>query len=158
MQIQKCFTGTGYEIDESPIKKGDREFEIEIKHTMITDDNIDSTIILNLFPTINNKLLQCTGRYCERYAGDILYDFESIKEWVHEKIHLRERFSKRVFYFGFREMGVDGEQMMKARLSAGEIHAYRAVYAEEISVVMTECDCNSSSCEVMLTAKLMRME
>lgn len=157
MRIQKCLTGKGYEIDESPIRKDDREFKIEIKQGLITDaDSIKNHIILNLFPAINTKLIQCTGRYCENYAGDILYDFESIKDWVYEKICFRERFSKRVFYFGFREMGVDGEQMLKARLSEGEIHAYRAIYAEEISVDLIEY--GSSGCEVMITAKLMRME
>ena len=156
MQIRKCFTEKGYEIDESPIRKDDREFKIEIKQSLINDGNLNSNVILNLFPAINTKLIQCAGRYCESYAGDILYDFDSIKDWVHEKVLRKRAHSKRMFYFGFREMGVDGEQMLKAGLSEGEIHAYRAIYAEEISVDLIEID--SSSCEVMITDKLMRME
>ena len=49
--------------------------------------------------TITNKMVQLAGRFCEHYAGDIVYDANAFIKAIEEK----QNFNRYLF---FREMGV----------------------------------------------------
>ena len=74
------------------------------------------------------RLINEAGRWCESYASDILIDFESIKAYL-ERLKNGEESEGREFWFGFRQMGVDGLSFIQSRTEREYAsHVYRAVW------------------------------
>ena len=75
-----------------------------------------------------SRLINEAGRWCESYASDILIDFESIKAYL-ERLKNGEESEGREFWFGFRQMGVDGLSFIQSRTEREYAsHVYRAVW------------------------------
>lgn len=75
-----------------------------------------------------SRLINEAGRWCESYASDILIDFESIKAYL-ERLKNGEESEGREFWFGFRQMGVDGKSFIESRTEREYAsHVYRAVW------------------------------
>lgn len=86
-------------------------------------------------------LIQQAGRWCESYASDILIDIDSVKAYLIGMGEGMEKPEDREFWFGFREMGVDGLTFIEARTE--RVYAsmvYRAVWHWEFTVEETEGD------------------
>ena len=80
------------------------------------------------FSTEWSRLICEAGRWCESYASDILIDFESIKAYL-ERLKNGEESEGREFWFGFRQMGVDGLSFIQSRTEREYAsHVYRAVW------------------------------
>ena len=75
-----------------------------------------------------SRLINEAGRWCESYASDILINFESIKAYL-ERLKNGEESEGREFWFGFRQMGVDGLSFVQSRTEREYAsHVYRAVW------------------------------
>ena len=75
-----------------------------------------------------SRLINEAGRWCESYASDILIDFESIKAYL-DSLANGETMENREFWFGFRQMGVDGLSFIQSRTEREYAsHVYRAVW------------------------------
>ena len=75
-----------------------------------------------------SRLICEAGRRRESYASDILIDFESIKAYL-ERLKNGEESEGREFWFGFRQMGVDGLSFIQSRTEREYAsHVYRAVW------------------------------
>lgn len=75
-----------------------------------------------------SRLINEAGRWCESYASDILIDFESIKAYL-ERLKNGEESEGREFWFGFRQMGIDGLSFIQSRTEREYAsHVYRAVW------------------------------
>ena len=75
-----------------------------------------------------SRLICEAGRWCESYASDILIDFQSIKAYL-ERLKNGEESEGREFWFGFRQMGVDGLSFIQSRTEREYAsHVYRAVW------------------------------
>ena len=75
-----------------------------------------------------SRLINEAGRWCESYASDILIDFEAIKAYL-ERLENGEESEGREFWFGFRQMGVDGLSFIQSRTEREYAsHVYRAVW------------------------------
>ena len=80
------------------------------------------------FSTEWSRLINEAGRWCESYASDILIDFATIEAYLGQLANGEES-EGREFWFGFRQMGVDGLSFIQSRTEreyAG--HVYRAVW------------------------------
>lgn len=81
-----------------------------------------------------SRLICEAGRWCESYASDILIDFESIKAYL-ERLASGEESEGREFWFGFRQMGVDGLSFIQSRTEREYAsHVYRAVWRWSFTV------------------------
>ena len=81
-----------------------------------------------------SRLINEAGRWCESYASDILIDFESIKAYL-ERLKNGEESEGREFWFGFRQMGVDGLSFIQSRTEREYAsHTYRAVWRWSFTV------------------------
>ena len=81
-----------------------------------------------------SRLINEAGRWCESYASDILIDFESIKAYL-ERLKNGEESEGREFWFGFRQMGVDGLSFIRSRTEREYAsHTYRAVWRWSFTV------------------------
>ena len=81
-----------------------------------------------------SRLICEAGRWCESYASDILIDFESIKAYL-ERPKNGEESEGREFWFGFRQMGVDGLSFIQSRTEREYAsHVYRAVWRWSFTV------------------------
>ena len=81
-----------------------------------------------------SRLINEAGRWCESYASDILIDFESIKAYL-ERLKNGEESEGREFWFGFRQMGVDGLNFIQSRTEREYAsHVYRAIWRWSFTV------------------------
>ena len=81
-----------------------------------------------------SRLICEAGRWCESYASDILIDFEAIREYL-DSLASGETMESREFWFGFRQMGVDGLPFIESRTkSEYASHVYRAVWKWSFTV------------------------
>ena len=81
-----------------------------------------------------SRLINEAGRWCESYASDILIDFESIKAYL-GRLKNGEESEGREFWFGFRQMGVDGLSFIQSRTEREYAsHVYRAVWRWSFTV------------------------
>ena len=86
------------------------------------------------FSTEWSRLINEAGRWCESYASDILIDFETIKAYL-ERLASGEEAEGREFWFGFRQMGVDGLSFIQSRTEREYAsHVYRAVWRWSFTV------------------------
>lgn len=77
---------------------------------------------------IYSKLIELTGRYCERFASDLLYDLQDVASFTEAcEINKPNRW---VLGFGFRECGVDGNSFLEHRLK--DSFDYRRIVALNI--------------------------
>lgn len=79
--------------------------------------------------SISSKLIQLAGRQCEMYASDIIYSINTMEANMRKLTPaIPSSISE---YFGFREMGVDHETFIAARLSSPEIYSstpYKSIW------------------------------
>jgi len=87
-------------------------------------------------------LVQNAGRWCERYASDIIVDIEEVKHRVLDnplEFLDGEKKKEISFLFGFRQDGVDYNSFIESRLMQGTpIEFYRAIY--ELKLFVEETD------------------
>ena len=81
------------------------------------------------FAKLFRNVMQSLVDHCKHYPSDILYDIESIRNFLRNPDDVDGR---REFYIGIRENGVDGETFIKSRLeTAGKWYGenpYKAIY------------------------------
>ena len=81
-----------------------------------------------------SRLINEAGRWCESYASDILIDFETIEAYLGQLANGEES-EGREFWFGFRQMGVDGLAFIRSRTEREYAsHVYRAVWRWSFTV------------------------
>ena len=86
------------------------------------------------FSTEWSRLICEAGRWCESYASDILIGGESVKADL-ERLASGEESEGREFWFGFRQMGVDGLNFIRSRTEREYAsHVYRAVWRWSFTV------------------------
>ena len=102
-------------------------YENDVRESMRTGAWLDGLRDCN-FSREWSRLINEAGRWCESYASDILIDFESIKAYL-ERLKNGEESEGREFWFGFRQMGVDGLSFIQSRTEREYAsHVYRAVW------------------------------
>lgn len=82
------------------------------------------------YSTILTVLIKEAAK-CEHYASDLFIDWRAVVEFIEDPTP-----GNRVFYFGFRDMGVDGNAFVEARLASPACYGknpYRALYLLEIA-------------------------
>jgi len=93
-------------------------------------------------------LIQSAGQ-CRFYSSDLLYDIESINDAIQscaDSILVGDSSFERIFYLGFREMGVDGNSFIAHKIEHGNCytsfegvdairHIYHALYCVTVNVV-----------------------
>ena len=90
--------------------------------------------------SVRSRLIQAVGKNVIAYASDILVDLKKVDEFLEERRKAYESGSVNrtvtLFKFGLRELGVDGNAEILARLRNGEDYykAYKAVYDLVITV------------------------
>lgn len=88
----------------------------------------DGTFSINLSSPLT-LLIQTAGRYCERYASDLFYDWETITKLIKTPPKDGDNV---LFVFGFRKNGVDDEICVKRSSNTyRKILAARLVYKRE---------------------------
>lgn len=75
--------------------------------------------------SIYSKLIQEAGRYCDRFASDLLYDIQSIEH------HLEAQKSE-TLYIGFRRYGVDNNAYIATKIPQELDSTYRVIYSVKI--------------------------
>lgn len=97
------------------------------------------------YSNIQSRLIQEAGRWCKRYASDILYNLSEIERELDSP-----NLEKSIHFFGFRENGVDHAEFILSQLNGGSPkEIYRAVWKLEISVT-NESRCTMSLHEINL--------
>lgn len=76
--------------------------------------------------SILTRLIQEAGRFCENYASDLFIDWQDVECSV-DLFSCAEKIEK-VFLFGFRQDGVDGENFIFSRYNSGNHSNPRAEY------------------------------
>ena len=108
-------------------------YENDVRESIKNGAWLDSLRDCN-FSTEWSRLICEAGRWCESYASDILIDFESIKGYL-ERLANGEETEGREFWFGFRQMGVDGKSFIESRTEREYAsHVYRAVWRWSFTV------------------------
>ena len=67
------------------------------------------------YSSILTRLIQEAGRFCEYYASDLFIDWSSVMRYI----DTAEAQEKKTFFFGFRQMGVDGNSFVESRFTSG---------------------------------------
>lgn len=75
--------------------------------------------------SIYSKLIQEAGRYCDRFASDLLYDIQNIEH------HLEAQKSE-TLYIGFRRYGVDSNAYITTKIPQELDSTYRVIYSVKI--------------------------
>ena len=102
-------------------------YENDVRESIENGAWLDSLRDCN-FSSEWSRLINEAGRWCESYASDILIDFESIREYLNSLAN-GETMESREFWFGFRQMGVDGLSFIESRTEREYAsHVYRAVW------------------------------
>lgn len=119
--------------DINRIGHGFKELTQEVDYNLVDDrkvlatdlqHNYDYTTLSNIY----SKLIELTGRYCERFASDLLYDLQDVASFTEAcKIDKPNRW---VLGFGFRECGVDSNSFLERRLK--DSYEYRRIVALNI--------------------------
>ena len=75
-----------------------------------------------------SSLIGAAGRFCERFASDLLIDYESYIRLLPELVGNR---IEHTWLFGFREYGVDGNGFVESRLEHSRYgrQEYRQLWA-----------------------------
>ena len=73
---------------------------------------------------ISNILIENIGRFCERYQTDFLVLWDSL-------IKCMKNDDDGIYYFGIRELGVDGNTYITLRLNEPNNNPYRKIFAVE---------------------------
>lgn len=76
-----------------------------------------------------SRLICEAGRWCESYASDLMIDMDSVRAYLIGMAEGMEEPENREFWFGFRQMGVDGLSFIQSRTEREYAsHVYRAVW------------------------------
>lgn len=78
---------------------------------------------------ISSKLIQLAGRQCEMYASDIIYSIQEMETDIRKLTPATPYTISE--YFGFRDMGVDHETFIAARLNNPEVYSstpYKSIW------------------------------
>lgn len=78
------------------------------------------------YSSIFTELIHAAG-VCEYFASDIFIDLKGIEQTIINA-------ENGVFYFGYRNSGVDGNAFVKCRLAENRYYEYIRLYRLEISV------------------------
>lgn len=78
---------------------------------------------------------------CEHYASDLFIDWQSVAAFIEDPTP-----GTRTWLFGFRDMGVDGEMFVKARLESPGCYGnpYRVIYG-----LIIDKNADGDACMVM---------
>lgn len=125
--------------DINRIGHGIQEITQKVDHNLSNNRKVLATDLQHsgdyaTLSDIYSKLIELTGRYCERFASDLLYDLQDVASFTEAcKIDKPNRW---VLGFGFRECGVDGNSFLEHRLK--DSYKYRRVVALNIEDRMDE--------------------
>lgn len=70
---------------------------------------------LNL-STIASKLIEQAGRWCERYASDVIITWDTVRDIINKHVSSAEKLETEYVAFGFRRNGVDSNNFIASRL------------------------------------------
>lgn len=79
--------------------------------------------------TILTTLIKESAR-CEMYSSDLFIDWRNVEK----ELETMKEGEREIYVFGFRNMGVDGNTFVNARLEIGD-SAYFAVYVLEMEII-----------------------
>lgn len=112
----------------------------------------DSKYNINL-NSILTKLIQDTGRFCERFASDLIIDWDAIRNAVNES-EFDELPHTQVFAIGIRENGVDDNSYVVSRMKGSwNPETYRRIYG-----VAVQHDCKDSEMTVRVELRDIKSE
>lgn len=119
--------------DISRIGHGIQEITQEVDRNLSNDRKVLATDLQHnhdytTLSDIYSKLIELTGRYCERFASDLLYDLQDVASFT-EPCEISKP-NRWVLGFGFRECGVDGNSFLERRLK--DSYEYRRIVALNI--------------------------
>ena len=100
-------------------------------------DNAKERFTVNI-SDIETKLIQNTGRFVEHYASDLFITMMSLYEYL-ENVE-QAMLGRKVFWFGLRESGVDGEGFLINRVGEYPEYTYHEHYYRRIYAVVVEAD------------------
>lgn len=84
-----------------------------------------------------SRLIQVCGRLVEDFNADLLIDISTVEKYVRKP--LSETQEEKVFWLGFRKLGVDHEEFIKVRIE--NEYYYHALY--KVTVTKTEDKCEA---------------
>jgi hypothetical protein len=84
---------------------------------------------------IETKLIQISGRFCDRYASDIIYSINTISE----KIKTGEFKDGEFYLFGFRESGVDSKSFIESQNEENLNSEYRQIWRLDVLTDIYGC-------------------
>ena len=118
------------------------------KHNILAEDSASSSVgycmSMNA-SSIQTKLIQLVGRFCESYASDLLITLSDLQPFIsQDKLPPfdAEKPHRWIIGVGIRELGVDGNNFILSRLKETQLpgheyvfphHQYRKVLALEIT-------------------------
>ena len=103
--------------------KSERKYQFIANGRMSLDSN---SYDINL-STILTKLIQDTGRFCDRYASDLFIDWTHILSTIYSE-------DDRIFAIGIRENGVDSTSYVIHHIETNWNDCYyRRLYAVKVS-------------------------
>ena len=105
--------------------------------------------------SVLTKLIQEAGRLCDSYASDLFIDWSSLCSRIEKAGY---DYEGEVCLFGMREMGVDGNSFIEARLTENPHYPYRAIYRLEITVTEEDYECDYGIPAKEIRMKLKRMD
>lgn len=101
---------------------------------------------------IETILIQTAGRWCERYASDLLIGLDAMQESLKEHVENKDIVDPEVFIFGFRRSGVDHDVYVMSNMKNSNCHIseyYNKIYAVKIQ----DIDHDSRSKTIQITMK-----
>lgn len=119
--------------DINRIGHGLKELTQEVDYNLVDDRKVLATDLQHnhdytTLSDIYSKLIELTGRYCEHFASDLLYDLQDVASFT-EPCEISKP-NRWVLGFGFRECGVDGNSFLEHRLK--DSYDYRRIVALNI--------------------------
>lgn len=118
------------------------------KDNILAEDSSDSSVGYRMSinaSSVQTKLIQLVGRFCESYACDLIVTFADLQPFIsQDKLPPFEadKPHRWIIGVGIRELGVDGNTFILTRLKETQIpgrdyvfpqHQYRKVLAVEIT-------------------------
>lgn len=97
--------------------------------------------VINL-SSIADKLVYNAGRWCKRYASDMLITWSEVEEKLNKHLSTLDSVDKDVIVFAFRKMGVDSNTYLQTNIEGGvsiDLY-YTCIYAVHIMDVINDDD------------------
>ena len=106
--------------------------------------------------SVKTRLIQAVGKNVKAFASDVLIDLKKVDAFLEERKKVYAESSVRnrtvtLFKFGLRDMGVDGNAEILARMHNGEDYykAYKAVY--DLVITIEPCKYTNNRLDIKMS-------